>query len=375
MNLLIINLDKAIFSKNSASLDRLKEYSALVDKIFVIVWTMGGERPISYNDKLFIYPTNSRCRLFYYFASLNISRKILEHEKIDLIFTQDPFETGLAGWLISRIYKIKLQLQIHTDIFSPYFWRESLANKLRVRLGEFLIKRADSFRVVSRRIKESLIKLDVPAEKIFVLPIFTDVKKFIASPMKSDLKNKYPQFNFIILMACRLSWEKNIGLAVEAMAEVVKEHPRAGLAIVGSGAEKENIFKKIKRLKLENNVKLKPWTFALVDYYKSADLFLLTSNYEGWSLAVVEAMAAGCPVVMTDVGCAGEVIQSGKSGLVVPVGGKTELVEAMLKIIKDASLRKSLAQNAKLAVARLPSKEQTLALYKKLWELAVANKL
>ena len=86
-------------------------------------------------------------------------------------------------------------------------------------------------------------------------------------------------------------------------------------------------------------------------------------------------MAAGCPVVMTDVGCAGEVIQSGKSGLVVPVGGKTELVEAMLKIIKDASLRKSLAQNAKLAVARLPSKEQTLALYKKLWELAVANKL
>lgn len=371
MNLLVINLDKAIFSENSASLERLKEYSELADKMFVIVWTQGRERPVIYKNKLFIYPTNSHSRWFYYFASLNIARKILKHEKIDLIFTQDPFETGLAGWFIAKIYKIKLQLQIHTDVFSPYFKLESLANKLRVLLGKFLIKRADGFRVVSRRIKESLVKLDMPTERIFVLPIFTDIKKFIDSPLKSDLKKKYPQFNFIILMACRLSREKNIGLAMAAMAEVVKEHPRLGLVIVGSGAEKENIFKKIKRLKLDNNVKFEPWTFALAGYYKSADLFLLTSNYEGWGMAVVEAMASICPVVMTDVGCAGELVLDGRTGLVVPVGETGALSHAINEMVGNRRLRREIAVQAELAVKNLPDKNDYLKKYKQSWELAM----
>ncbi|MDO8592365.1 MAG: glycosyltransferase family 4 protein [bacterium] len=370
MNLLVINLDKAIFSKNSASLERLKEYSELTDKMFVIVWTKNKEQMIVYNNKLFIYPTNSCCRLFYYFASLGIAGKILKHEKIDLIFTQDPFETGLAGWLIAKIYKIKLQLQIHTDIFSPYFELESLANKLRVLLGKFLIKRADSFRVVSRRIKESLVKLSVPAEKIFVFPIFTDFKKNAGQPIRSDLKSKYPRFNFIVLMICRLSPEKNIPLAISAMADIVRLRPGAGLVIIGSGRESEEIIKFGKN-KLGGMMVWEKWTDDPVSYYKSADLFLLTSNYEGWSLAVIEAASFGLPIIMTDVGCAGEAIKNGESGMIIPVGNKEKLVEVLLKIIEDENLRKKLGANAKLAVNRLPNKEQTLNLYKISWQKAV----
>lgn len=368
MNLLVINLDKAIFSKNSASLERLKEYSKLAGKMFVIVWTKDKEQMITYNDKLFIHPTNSCCRLFYYFTSLAIARKILKYEKIDLIFTQDPFETGLAGWLIAKIYKIRLQLQIHTDIFSPYFWLESFSNKLRVILGKFLIKRADSIRVVSRRIKESLVKLKVSAEKIFILPIFTDTKKFIDSPVIINLKNKYPQFNFIILMAARLSREKNIGLAIRTIAEVVKNYPQAGLIIVGSGQEEANLKLKIKNLKLRDTVIMEPWTDNLAAYYRGADLFLLTSDYEGWGLAVVEAMASGCPVVMTDVGCAGELVKPGQTGLVVPVREKAALSRAIEEMITNQSLRLKIAAQAELAVKNLPDKNDYLEKYKKLWE-------
>lgn len=366
MNLLVINLDKAIFFPNSASLARLKEYSELADKMFVIVWTKGGEQPIIYKNKLFIYPTNSVCRWFYFLDTWRLAGEILKQNKIDLLFTQDPFETGLAGTLIAKTKHLKLQLQIHTDAFSPYFWRESFANKLRVILGKFLIKKADGFRVVSQRIKESLIKLKIPAEKIFVLPIFVDVKKFADSTVSAGLKKKYPRFNFIVLMICRLSPEKNIALAVGAMADVAKLHPGVGLVIVGSGRESAKIIRLGKR-KLGDKLVVEEWTDDPASYYKSADLFLLTSNYEGWGISVVEAMAAGCPVVMTDVGCAGEVMQNGKSGLIIPVGDRSKLIEAALVILKDVNFRKKLTENAKLAVGRLPSKEQTLALYKKSW--------
>lgn len=373
MNLLIVNLDKGIFSPGSKSLARLKEYSRLVDKIFVIVWTRKKEQPIIFENKLFIYPTNSGCRWFYYFDSLRIARKVLGQYKIDLIFTQDPLETGLAGWRIARKNKIKLQLQIHTDFLSPYFWRESLANKFRVWLGKFLIRRADGFRVASERIKKSLTAQKVAPEKIFVLPIFVDVEKFESAPVKMNLKRKYPQFDFVILMASRLSREKNIGLAIGAMAEVIKKYPKTGLIIVGEGKEKNYLELKTKNCQLQTNVIFEPWTDDLASYYKSADMFLLTSNYEGWGMAVIEAMAAGCPVVTTDVGCAGEVVRDKENGLVVPVNNIQALVEAILYLLSLPSPAKQLAEGARRAVNLLDNKNDYLNKYKSSWEVTVKS--
>ena len=368
MNLIVINLDKGIFKFGSASLERLKEYSRMVDKIFVIVWTNQKEQPIAFQNKLFIYPTSSCCRLFYYLDSFRLAKKILADTKIDLIFTQDPFETGLAGYLMSKKHKIPLQLQIHTDFLSPYFWQESFSNRIRVLLAKKLIKKADGFRVVSGRIKKSLIKLGIPEQKISVLPIFVDTEKFRMAPIKINLKQKYPQFDFIILMASRLSREKNIGLAIEAMREIIKKFPKTGLIIVGEGKERNYLQLKTKNYKLQTNVVFEPWTDDLASYYKSADLFLLTSNYEVFGLTVIEAAASACPVVMTDVGCAGEIIKNAESGMVFPVGDKDGLKTILEKLISDKKLRENLGRVAQQSISGLPSKDENFKLYKESWE-------
>ncbi|MFA6106367.1 MAG: glycosyltransferase family 4 protein [Patescibacteria group bacterium] len=367
MNILVINLDKAIFKKNSASFERLKEYSAIVEKLFVIVWTREKFSPIIFDDRLVIYPTNSSCRLFYYFDTWRLARNILRKNKIDLIFTQDPFETGLAGVLLAVFNRIKLQLQFHTDVFSLYFWRQSRTNKIRVMLAKVLIKRADSLRVVSARIKTSLIKLGVASEKIFVLPIYTDVGKITGASVKLDLKSKYPQFEKIILMASRLSPEKNIGLAIEAMLKVVKKQPRIGLIIFGSGREEVRLKSLIKKNGLASRVILETWTDDLASYYKTADLFLLTSNYEGWGMAAVEAMAAGCPVIMTDVGCAGELVKDGENGFIVPVGDGDVLSQTIIRVLGDHKLGESLTRRAAETIKKLADKEEYLRQYKKSW--------
>jgi len=108
-------------------------------------------------------------------------------------------------------------------------------------------------------------------------------------------------------MASRLTKEKNIGLAIKAMKEVVKVNPGVGLVIVGSGPEEDKLKQKTRESEIEKKVIFEPWTNDLPSYYKTCDLFLLTSWYEGYGMTLVEAKATGCKIISTDVGVAREI--------------------------------------------------------------------
>jgi glycosyltransferase involved in cell wall biosynthesis len=268
---------------------------------------------------------------------------------------------------------LPLQIQIHTDVFSPYFWRESFLNKIRVLLAKFLLPKADGIRVVSERIKQSLTakNLELKAEPV-VLPIFVDTKKIQSAKIKTDLHKKYPGYDFIILMASRLTKEKNIGLAIEAMKEILSAKRltlNPLLLLVGDGPEENNLKSKSSQLKA--NVAFEPWTTDLASYYKTADLFLLTSNYEGYGRTVIEAMAAGCPVVMTDVGLAGELLIDELDGLMVPVGDKAALAGAIYEIIENKEKKSGLIAESQKVINSLPEKKEYLENYRKYLELCV----
>ncbi|MDO8443245.1 MAG: glycosyltransferase family 4 protein [bacterium] len=403
MHLLVIGSDRNLFKKNSDIWNRYSDYGKLFEEIHVIVFSHKdlGNKDAKIGENVFIYPTNHICKLFYLWNICSISGQVIKNLKFKIknyrdnivVSSQDPFESGLAGWMLKKIYKIPLQLQIHTDFLSPYFWQESFINKLRVIFAKFLIPRADGIRVVSERIKQSLVKnfpiklfchsaLDAESRnldsrfrgndrgkiknlKIDVLPILIDVEAIKSAQIKADLHKKYPQFDFIILMASRLTKEKNIGLALEAMAELVKKYPKLGLVIVGSGPERETLQKLIVKSQL-SNVVIEPFVAqdTLFSYYKTADLYLLTSNYEGYGRSVMEAMAAGLPVVMSGVGLAGEVVEDGENGVVFPVGDEKALVSAVELLIKDNKRRNLFSLEGKKTLENLITKEQYLKLYK-----------
>lgn len=361
-------------------MERLKKYSAEIDKIFAVVWTKTIEAPISHNNELFIYPTNSKHKINYIFNTLKICKKIIKDNKIDLISTQDSFETGFAGWIISKFFHIPLQLQIHTDFSSLFFRKESLLNKIRFLLAKFLIPRADCFRVVSRRLKNKLIgEFNIDEEKIAVIPIFAEIGN-LKLPARQSLAGgeignleKERRDKFVFLTVGRLVLVKNIEMQIKAVFAIMKEYSNIELWVVGEGQEKGNLKLEIRNLGLEKNVKLLGWHDDLEKFYRQADVFLLSSNYEGWGMAVIEAASCGLPIIMTDVGCAGEAIKNNESGIVIPVGNQKKLEDAMIKLIKNSELRKKLGENARQAVLKLPSKEESLELYKKSWEKALTK--
>lgn len=377
MKILMISRDAGIVQEGSDVQKRMAEYGALVDELHIVVFekqlithnSQPATRKIS--DNVWVYPTNSRNKWFYIHDAYVVAKHILSiryslFATRWLVTVQDPFETGIVGWLVARKHRVPLQLQIHTDLFSPYFARESVLNKIRVYMAKFLILRATSVRVVSERVKHSIVsRFKLQASRVVVLPIFVDVKKIEDAPIKTDLHKKYPQFDFIALMASRFTKEKNIPMAIDAVEEVVKIHPKAGLIIVGSGPEEQKIKLLATRYSLLSNVVFEPWTDDLASYYKIADVFVLTSNYEGYGRTIIEAEAAGCPVIMTDVGIAGEAIKHGENGLIVPVGDAQALADTMNSVIeKGATLHVSLPVQS--------TKEEYLVAYKKTWEQCVS---
>lgn len=370
MKLLVIGSDRNLFKKDSDVWNRYLDYGKLFEEIHVIVFSAKklDNKDIKIGDNVFVYPTDHICKLFYLWNVYKISKNIIQSLGISnsslVISSQDPFESGLAAWMLKKIYKVPFQIQIHTDFLSSYFWKESFINKLRVILAKFLIPRADGIRVVSERIRKTLVSSAKLLAPISALPIYIDVEKIRSASVKIDLHKKYPQFDHIILMASRLTKEKNIGLAIKAMPELVKKYPKLGLVIVGSGPEFKNLQLTTYNLQLNENIKFEGWSDDLVSYYKTADLFLLTSDYEGYGRSIIEALAAGLPIVMTDVGLAGETIINDKNGIVIPVRDKQALIGAVDLLISDSKKKKEFILEGERTIKSLMTKEKYLEFYK-----------
>ncbi len=261
------------------------------------------------------------------FAAVIAGTKIMRERGFgpdDLITVQDPFLTASVGVALKKKFGSSLEIQIHTDIGSPYYARESFTNRIRLWSARKNLPKSDHVRAVSERIRKFLVSSDglkIPYDKIEIRPIFVDTERIKKSLVTLDLHKKYPQFGKIILMASRLTREKDFPTAFKAFAKVLEKFTDTGLVVVGSGPEK---LKKVKNVVLENWVDQE----TLFSYYKTADIFLSTSLYEGYGMSMVEARAAGCPIVATDAGIAPEI-----AARVCPVGDAECLAVGIVDVL------------------------------------------
>lgn len=369
---LMVSSDRKLFEEGSPARARMREYAALFEELHVIVFArrrlrLKEERPL---PNLFFYPTNSWGRLRYVCDAVRLGRRIVSRERLRgqswIVSAQDPFECGLAGYRIARKNALPLQIQVHTDIASPFFIRGSLINRVRGALARFLLPKAAGIRVVSKRIKDSLLReFGLHSHRIDVLPIFVDCGRLSAAPVAFDLKKKYPGLSPLFLSVARFSPEKDLSFGVRLLAKLRARWPDAGYLIVGEGIFRKRIEREAKRLGVSGRVVLAPWQKDLVPYYKGADLFLQTSRYEGYGLALVEALAAGAPAVSTDVGVAGELLRFSGRSFVCPVGGGRCFLEKIAQVLSAPAPRDDFEAARKLLpLVTSPDKNAYLERYR-----------
>ena len=151
-----------------------------------------------------------------------------------------------------------------------------------------------------------------------------------------------------IVNFCRLNKQKNIPLLLGAFRRLLRDHPDYTLRIYGRGEEKENLVALTKEMGLDNAVIFEDFAPDVHARIRDAAMYVCSSDFEGLSNSMLEAMAIGLPCVCTDCegGGARMMIQDGKNGLLTPIGDEKALYQAMKKLADDPAFAARLGREA-----------------------------
>ncbi len=333
MRQLMISLDKKILDPTSAVAKRMIEYGKK-DELFIII-PHSKRAELDLSSTVHVTTSGGRSKIGQFGVLYGVAEKIIKGKKIQEITTQDPFFTGLLGVWLKNQFNLPLEVQLHGDFFSNnyYSFKSGPMNYLRWHIGTYVVRRATLVRVVSERIKCSLIeRLHINSAQIEVRPISIDIE-FIKNYLpKCNLHQRYSEYEKFFLCLGRLDPVKNIRWLIDTFTEVVKQHPRYLLLVVGQGQEYGKLQSKISSLKLENNVKLEAWTNDPYSYLKTADCLLFPSLSEGYGLVPMEAHYVGTPLIMNDVGVANYELKPSEKVKILPINDKEKWTEAILSI-------------------------------------------
>lgn len=228
-----------------------------------------------------------------------------------------------------------------------------------------LARKVDRYLAVSREIADELVEdLGWPAEKVEVLYNAVDVERAaVQAPPGLRAQLGGSETRPLVLTPARLNAQKGHDTLLEAIAAV----PNALFLLAGDGPERERLEARAAELGVAERVRFLGRREDIPQLLAACDVFALPSVYEGSSLAVLEAMAAGIAIVSSAIGGTEELIEDGRSGLLVPPGDAPALAAALRRLLGDPELRERLATRARERVdaglRREQNAEQVEAVY------------
>lgn len=198
---------------------------------------------------------------------------------------------------------------------------------------------ADRIIAVSGAVARELVEAGFDPRQVVTIPNGIDLRPFAAA----GAVRRRP-FGYRVGTAARLSPQKGLDVLIEAAARVVRQEPRARFVIGGEGPERPRLEEMIRARGLADRVVLPGFVDDVPGFLADLDVYVLSSRYEGLPLAVLEAMAAGLPVVATDVGGVREAVVDGQTGVLVPAGDPVALAGAILELLRDPDRARALGR-------------------------------
>lgn len=267
--------------------------------------------------------------------------RLLYQEKPDFVVSLYPSESSFIPDIKDGSKKI---LELHyCKFFRLQYGRQGilgLIDKWRTRTDERLVRRFDRFVVLTQEDRQYWG--DLP--NIQVIP---------NAAMR--LKNVYadPSVKRVLAVG-RLDYQKGFDKLIQAW-KLVKEDSELSdwkLDIFGQGEWKEKLLNEIKEFELEDSLEIHAPTTDIGQEYVSSSILVMSSNYEGFPMVMIEAMACGVPVVSFAFKCGPkDIIRHQENGLIVSEGDIVALAKALSFMMKDNALRAHCAQNAREIIA------------------------
>lgn len=349
MKALFVSNDPAIFDSTSSVHARMNEYANAIGTLHIVMRTDAPSRDQT-TGSLTVHGVSAG-KLEGARALAKKVNELIRTHGIEVVSAQDPFEHGWAAKEAVKGTNAKLHIQVHTDFLSPWFVRGGIfrspqlsipaKNRMRRVLADRVLPHADGIRVVSERVKASLVKrygARIPEPTVLPIAVGTIVPEAVPLP-------PHP-FPFALITVGRLEPEKRIEDIIEALVRIRKLYPTVGLVIVGDGRERASLEALVLRKGLGENVIFmgnRPDVWGLM---RSAQCYIQASSYEGYGRTLVEAALARVPIITTDVGIVGEVFTGYENVLAAPPGDPTQLAFHVRTLLEDVATGQRMIRSA-----------------------------
>lgn len=303
---------------------------------------------------------------------------VRQRRTYDVIHCHQAYAPALIGTLAKRLVGKPVIVKVATaDEFSE---RRELEHLPGFRIRRRLLRRVDRFVMVNERACREFLTLGIAPERLLHIPNGVTLPAQAASDpgIRETARRRLElPWRQIALFVGRLSTEKQLPLLMRAWAHVRAACPDAHLVVVGDGGTFRNVEDDLRRQVQE--LTLAPWVHfvgrsdRVEDYLLAADVFVLPSKTEGLSNALLEAMAAGLPVVATRIPGNQAVIHEGLDGVLVDRDNPKELAAAIVRLLQEPALAERLGRAARATVGARYAIDRVAEAYQQLYQTVLSE--
>lgn len=295
----------------------------------------------------------------FFISELYFATKIIKQEQIEILHSHWLMPQGFIGTICKKIFNIPHVITIHA---ADIFLLENLPFKNVI--ADFIAKDCDEIIIVSSYVSERFLTMissnlkEYVENKITVLPMGIDVLSFQEHKDIKHLKHRYTiSSKFTLLYIGRLADKKGISYLIEAMPTIIKHINDVCLIICGDGHLLGELIQIVKKLNLERYVTFTGFVSndIKLDYISIADIVIVpslvldTGETEGLPVVILEYLAAGKPIIATNVSGIKDVIESGWNGILIEQRSSEQISNQVLRLLSDEELRISLGENARIS--------------------------
>ena len=263
--------------------------------------------------------------------------RLLRREGIEVVHTHDVY---------SNIFAAPWARLAGCRVIASRRWLDAVPRPGLVPLNRWSYRYAHRVVVNSSTVARLMIDTErVPATRVFELPNFLEERAFhhVAAELRSARRHGWgvPQGAFVIGTVARLAPVKNHAMALRALQRLDDD---VHLVLIGAGPSRRELEELARELHVERQVHFTGQLVEAENLHQFFDVSVLCSRSEGFPNVVIEALAAGCPVVATPVGGISEIIIDRQTGLLVPVDRPEALAASVEELRRDAALRQRLGE-------------------------------
>jgi N-acetyl-alpha-D-glucosaminyl L-malate synthase BshA len=266
-------------------------------------------------------------------------KKYIQDQHIDIVHCHLPW-AGIAGRIAAKWAGVPVIYTEHNN-FSKYHIATRLMSRLTLPLSDVIIPvSADA---------DSALKRFTPADKIRLVLNGVDTDSFDRNKIQSALRE---QLNIgvndkVIVAAAVFRKQKRLDLWLQVAHKLIQQHKNFKFILIGDGPEKETLTTLASTLNIADKIHFTGLQENVRPYFSLADIYLMTSDFEGLPIALLEAMSMSCAPVATAVGGIPEVIINDESGILCEAGDVDGITNAVASLLNDEQKLSRLKRGAR----------------------------